>query len=147
IRFSAGEDFMKKLEKVKSLLSTRYPEGVNLELLFDQLLEGYLDKNDPERREGDNNIEIDKLNRNRNIPQRVKDRVYKRDGGRCSFVSRTGRKCNSTWNLQFDHIVPFGKGGDNSPDNLRLLCARHNQLMARREYGPEHISRFKGKAP
>ncbi|MFO7915788.1 MAG: HNH endonuclease signature motif containing protein, partial [Candidatus Krumholzibacteriales bacterium] len=75
----------------------------------------------------------------RHIPQRIKDLVYKRDGGRCSFVSKNGRRCNSTWNLQYDHIIPYARGGDNSPENLRLLCARHNRLMAEREYGKAHI--------
>ncbi|MBD3178514.1 MAG: HNH endonuclease, partial [Candidatus Latescibacteria bacterium] len=78
----------------------------------------------------------------RHIPRKVKDLVYRRDGGRCSFVSRSGRRCSSRWNLQYDHIVPYGKGGGNSPDNLRLLCARHNRLMAEREYGPGHIRQF-----
>ena len=144
IRFSASKDFMKKLEKVKSLLSTKYPKGINLELLFEELLDEYLDNNDPERRAINNNrqnnsSDRDSTTRTRHIPRRIKDEVYKRDGGRCSFVGRTGRRCNSTWNLQYDHIVPFGKGGDNSPENLRLLCAKHNQLMAEREYGKEHI--------
>ncbi|MBD3179440.1 MAG: DUF222 domain-containing protein [Candidatus Latescibacteria bacterium] len=141
IRFSAGEDFMKKLEKVKSLLSRKYPRGVNLELMFEELLDNYLDQNDPERREADNNIKINKLKRTRHIPRNIKDKVYRRDGGRCSFVGKSGRRCSSRWNLQYDHIIPYAKGGDNSPDNLRLLCARHNRLMAEREYGSDKIKR------
>ncbi|MBD3179593.1 MAG: DUF222 domain-containing protein, partial [Candidatus Latescibacteria bacterium] len=134
LEFMVDEKTMEKIQKAKSVLSNKYPKGVNLELLFEVLLENYLDHNDPERRDGsDNDIEINKLNRTRHIPQKIKDLVYRRDGGRCSFVSRSGRRCSSRWNLQYDHIVPYGKGGDNSPGNLRLLCARHNQLMARRE--------------
>jgi len=68
--------------------------------------------------------------------------VYRRDGGRCTFVGRNGRRCGSTWNLQYDHITPFGKGGDNSAQNLRLLCGKHNRLMEEREYGREHIAKF-----
>ncbi|MBD3178261.1 MAG: hypothetical protein GF417_00935, partial [Candidatus Latescibacteria bacterium] len=126
LEFMVDEKTMKKIQKAKSLLSTRYPEGIKLEKLFDTLLDNYLDKNDPERRDGDNNIKINKSNRTRHIPQRIKDLVYRRDGGRCSFVGKSGRRCGSRWNLQYDHIVPYGKGGGNSPDNLRLLCARHN---------------------
>ncbi|MFO7914859.1 MAG: HNH endonuclease signature motif containing protein, partial [Candidatus Krumholzibacteriales bacterium] len=88
-------------------------------------------------------IKSNNLNRTRYIPRKVKDLVYRRDGGRCSFVSKNGRRCNSTWNLQYDHIVPFGKGGDNSPENLRLLCGRHNQLMAEKEYGAVHMKQFR----
>ena len=70
--------------------------------------------------------------------------VYAREGGRCSFVGKTGRRCNSDWNLQYDHIVPFAKDGDNSPENLRFLCARHNQLMAECEYWKRYIDKFRG---
>ncbi|MFO7914151.1 MAG: HNH endonuclease signature motif containing protein, partial [Candidatus Krumholzibacteriales bacterium] len=39
----------------------------------------------------------------------------------------------------FPLFLPFGMGGDNSPENLRLLCGRHNRLMAEREYGRDKI--------
>ncbi|MGM0484712.1 MAG: HNH endonuclease [Candidatus Krumholzibacteriota bacterium] len=144
LEFMVDKETMNKIKRAKSLLSTRYPKGVKLETLFRELLDGYLEKNDPNRRESDKDIKSNNLNRTRYIPRKVKDLVYRRDGGRCSFVSKNGRRCNSTWNLQYDHIVPFGKGGDNSPENLRLLCGRHNQLMAEREYGEEHIRKFCG---
>jgi len=138
--FSVSADSMKKINRVKNLLSTKYPEGITLETLLDELLESYLEKNDPDRREdsGDD-IKTDNSSRSRYIPQKVRDLVYKRDGARCSFVGRNGKRCGSRWNLQIDHIVPYGKGGDNSPENLRLLCGRHNRLMAEREYGREHM--------
>jgi len=154
LEFMVGEKTMKKIKKAKSLLSTKYPEGVKLEVLFDQLLENYLEENDPDRRTEKtgknpekNKIGTRKNTRNRYIPQEIKDEVYRRDGGRCSFVGKTGRRCNSTWNLQYDHIVPYGKGGDNTPDNLRLLCAKHNQLMAEKEYGRKHMDNFRGSEP
>ncbi|MFO7914914.1 MAG: HNH endonuclease signature motif containing protein [Candidatus Krumholzibacteriales bacterium] len=148
VRFSASKDFMNKLKKAKSLLSTRHPKGINLELLFDELLEEYLDNNDPERRVIKNPVpEKAQATHTRHIPQRIKDLVYKRDGGRCSFVSKNGRRCNSTWNLQYDHIIPYARGGDNSPENLRLLCARHNRLMAEREFGKNHIESCRSREP
>mgnify|MGYP006284314227 CR=1 FL=1 len=152
LQFMVSEKTMKKINRAKSLLSTRYPRGINLELLFEELLDEYLDNNDPERKVINNNSQSNKSDRNHNtrtrhIPHKVKAQVYKRDGGRCSFVGRSGRRCNSTWNLQYDHIVPFGKGGDNSPENLRLLCARHNRLMAEREYGKKHIESCRSREP
>jgi 5-methylcytosine-specific restriction endonuclease McrA len=68
--------------------------------------------------------------------------VFERDGGRCTFVGDDGRRCESDWNLQIDHIVPYAKGGDNSPENLRLLCARHNRLAAEREFGKERMEKY-----
>jgi len=149
LEFVVNEKTMKKINRAKSLLSTKYPKGINPELLFDELLDNYLEENDPERRteRKSNKPETDNNTRTRHIPQRVKDEVYRRDGGRCSFRGRDGKRCGSRWNLQYDHIVPYGKGGDNSPENLRLLCAEHNQLMAEREHGTEHMACRRGKDP
>jgi hypothetical protein len=54
------------------------------------------------------------------IPTSVKLDVWKRDGGKCT-------KCGSTEDLHFDHIIPWSKGGSSStPDNIQLLCGKHN---------------------
>jgi hypothetical protein len=58
--------------------------------------------------------------RRRLIPTTVKLAVWKRDRGRCVI-------CKSTENLHFDHDIPFSKGGSSmTPQNIRLLCAKHN---------------------
>ncbi len=36
------------------------------------------------------------------------------------------------------------KGGSNSPENLRLLCAAHNRLEAGRAYGKDPLDKFYG---
>ena len=151
LEFMVNEETMDKINRARSLLSGRYPQGIGLELLFDTLLDSYLDRKDPGRRikrvkksKRGNRPGKGSITLNRHIPQEVKCQVYARDGGRCSFVGKTGRRCSSDWDLQYDHIVPFAKVGDNSPENLRLLCARHNQLMAEREYGREHMGKFRG---
>ena len=54
------------------------------------------------------------------IPSWVKQMVYKRDQGRCVI-------CGVRDQLHFDHELPFSKGGTGlTPDNVRILCARHN---------------------
>ena len=45
--------------------------------------------------------------------------VWQRDGGRCA-------KCGGQVNLEFDHIIPFAKGGNNTARNLQLLCENCN---------------------
>ena len=73
---------------------------------------------------------------NRYIPQKIRRYIWKRDQGECSYVCpQTKNKCCSKHLLQIDHIQPFALGGSHHPDNLRLLCARHNQLRSQRTFG------------
>lgn len=64
-------------------------------------------------------VKVD-LPHRRIIPTWVKLEVWKRDGGKCT-------KCGATDELHFDHILPYSKGGTSiTPENVQLLCARHN---------------------
>lgn len=54
------------------------------------------------------------------VPQKVQDRVWNRDEGKCV-------KCGSSEKLEFDHIIPFSKGGSNTYRNLQLLCEKCNR--------------------
>jgi hypothetical protein len=54
------------------------------------------------------------------ISEDVKRLVFERDRGRCLA-------CGSDELLQYDHVVPPSMGGDNEPQNIRLLCARCNR--------------------
>ena len=54
------------------------------------------------------------------ISQEVKDLVWNRDGGKCA-------QCSSNARLEFDHIIPFSKGGSNTYRNIQLLCEECNR--------------------
>lgn len=71
----------------------------------------------------------------RHIPANIRDEVFARDGGRCTFVGRSGTRCGSTHHLQINHIHPFALGGNHAPENLGLLCGKHNRLEAERIFG------------
>ncbi|MEV6768173.1 TerD family protein [Nocardia sp. NPDC051030] len=55
----------------------------------------------------------------RAIPQDVKSRVWQRDGGKCV-------QCSDDRYLEFDHIIPWSRGGATSVDNLQILCRKCN---------------------
>ncbi len=55
----------------------------------------------------------------RNIPHAVKLQVWQHDGGAC-------RECGDRNHLEYDHIIPFSRGGASTFGNLQLLCRRCN---------------------
>ena len=64
----------------------------------------------------------------RALPAAVRRQVWRRDGGRCSYVDRrTERRCNSRHLIEIDHILPYALGGGADPGNLRLLCHAHHR--------------------
>jgi hypothetical protein len=77
----------------------------------------------------------------RHVPAEVKRAVWKRDGGRCTFVSDTGVRCPAIAWLQFDHVDPYAHGGEATAANIRLRCHGHNQFDAERTFGAEFMSR------
>lgn len=60
----------------------------------------------------------------RHIPQSVKLQVWENCGGKCV-------QCGAKDYLEFDHIIPFSKGGANTVNNLQILCRKCN--LAKRD--------------
>ncbi|TFH30369.1 MAG: HNH endonuclease [Promethearchaeota archaeon] len=71
----------------------------------------------------------------RAIPASYRGVVYERDQGRCV-------NCHRSTALEYDHIIPFSKGGATSIENLQLLCQRCNRRKYNhiREPIPEPLS-------
>ncbi len=55
----------------------------------------------------------------RHIPQPVKIAVWQRDGGKCV-------ECGADQYLEFDHIIPYSRGGASTEGNVQLLCRACN---------------------
>ena len=63
---------------------------------------------------------LEKSSRSRTISQEIKDKVWNRDGGKCIL-------CGSNEFIEFDHIIPFSKGGSNTYRNIQILCQSCNR--------------------
>lgn len=95
----------KEIQKIKrQLLKKKHLEDLRKMALKELIDEGILFPNANERPP---------------IPKDVANAVWNRDGGKCVY-------CGSTENLQFDHIIPFSKGGATTVENLQILCQKCN---------------------
>jgi hypothetical protein len=77
----------------------------------------------------------------RHIPDAIKREVYERDGGRCTFAGKDGRRCAETGALEFDHRDGFARARVHRADRIRLLCRAHNQHVAEQMYGRAFMER------
>ncbi|HEU4365443.1 MAG TPA: HNH endonuclease signature motif containing protein [Candidatus Krumholzibacteria bacterium] len=142
-KFTATEAFEKKFEKIKSLAAHRLPPNPSYEQVFEVAMDLFLEKHDPsarrerrENQEGRLRAGTSQASREgRYVPVAVRDQVFARDNGQCTYKGPDGRRCGSRHVLQIDHRTPVARGGASTMDNLRLLCAYHNRLEAERLMG------------
>lgn len=149
VSFDVNENFMKLLDRVRELKGN---PALSLEVIFLELMNGFvnrtreLEPETPELRAPEMKLGA----RGENVPNhsryiRVRDRavVAMRSQGRCEYVdSLTGRRCESRSGLEFDHIVPFAKGGRTQAANLRQFCRAHNSWAAIQAYGRRKMNRY-----
>ena len=139
VTISAGTH--EKLRYAQALLGHAVPSG-DLAQVLDRALDALVTKLEqrkfgagarlqPNRRRG--------VRDDRHIPAAVRRTVWERDGGRCTFVSDQGHRCEATSRLEFDHEQPFARGGQATPSQLRLRCQAHNQYAAEQVYGAEFM--------
>jgi 5-methylcytosine-specific restriction endonuclease McrA len=159
-QFLADDEFVALLEEVRALLSRdgHYPSMAEV---LKVALKEYRDRHSPiarhERRERKNGATTpdsrrrewkdatksrEDATKSRHIAADMRDAVFARDGGRCTFVSRDGTRCESRLGLQIDHIHPFAIGGTHDLSNLRLLCDRHNRRAAEIVLGSHVMQRY-----
>lgn len=153
-QFVASDDFRRLFDECKAILSNRAPD-LSMETIFAAAMNAYLDRHCPTRRRARRERRrtarvssspaderpLPKV-RDRHIPIAVRDAVFARDGGRCTFVAPSGVRCDRTEHLHLDHIVPFSFGGSHDPSNLRLLCRPHNLMAARHALGRGKMAEY-----
>lgn len=74
------------------------------------------------------------------VPVAVCDEVWRRDEGRCAFVGRGGRRCNSDHQVEMHHLDARALGGEATADNISLRCRRHNRYAAELDFGRDHVA-------
>ena len=138
IQFTAGRSLRDKLERLAALLRSSVPDGDLATVIEDAVTERIANLearrlaavSRPRKTMPDSDTRPGP----RSIPAAVKRAVRQRDGGRCAFVARDGRRCTAKVNLQFHHRHPYALGGDRSPDNIALFCRTHNALEAEADF-------------
>ena len=144
IAFTASSDFHNKLQKARNLLKHKCPSG-NLEAVLEEALDHLLKARDLSQKKSRQVVAPVAVARKRDlglaptnprhIPAAVKRHVVGRDGGRCTFTSADGHRCREEGMLEFEHKVPFARGGSSvESENIELLCRNHNAWRARLEF-------------
>jgi len=82
----------------------------------------------------------------RYIPAAIRRTVSQRDGRRCTYVSSSGRRCDSREFLEFDHAEAWAKTRVHSIDGITLRCRAHNQQRARIDFGESHMAQFRRRS-
>lgn len=138
IGFDAAMELMKLIDRAKQVLRHKYPDG-KLEDLVREAFEILLERKDPQKKLAMKPGEVDRveprlvrtIKSGRYIPMWVRRAVWARDAGRCAWRFDDGTVCGSRDWLEYDHVVPFARGGtSNTPRNIRLACRTHNRLAA-----------------
>jgi hypothetical protein len=103
-----------------------------LEILFERDLKEVIVKND---------VKVQEKN-SRYIPVKVKAKTIARAQFQCEYVGASGKRCIEKRHLQFEHHMPFAKGGKNTEANIKFYCRAHNQLTAMEIFGQKNKDRI-----
>jgi 5-methylcytosine-specific restriction endonuclease McrA len=149
LKINISEKLKNKLDDLKSLMS-HHDADMSYEALIETLVEvaepKLLNKKSIKKVPSDviaspkAQRNVSPLRRNgavntRYIPRPIKRYIWSRDQGRCTYKSPiNGKRCESQYLVQYDHVKPFALGGESVEGNLRLLCAQHNQLRAKETF-------------
>ncbi|MGQ0549814.1 MAG: hypothetical protein ACT4PY_09145 [Armatimonadota bacterium] len=137
IQFTASAETYEKLRLAQNLLRHQIPDGDPAKI-FDRALTALLEDSAKKKLAAADRPRSSRgpAPRSRHIPAEVKRAVWKRDGGRCAFLSRKGRRCNEQGFLEFHHVAPYGAGGEPIVENIQLRCRAHNGYEAELYFGP-----------
>ena len=143
VQLTASKQLHDKLRQAQDLIRHELPSGDIAQILeraldlliADRMKKRFAQTNRPRRARTSGTQKPG----SRHIPNEVQRQVVQRDGTRCTFVSKDGKRCEQTGWLQLHHEDPHARGGQPTPDNIRVLCAPHNRLLAERDFGRAYV--------
>ncbi len=155
VQFTADEELLQLIERAKQLASGSLETGAEIKSVLKLALKEFVQRHEPKTRPDKLNREqkqkpaslrapeVTRETRSRYIPTGLKTQVRIRSKDQCEFVDQgTGRRCEQRQYLEFDHKMPFAKGGGHSFENLRHYCRTHNTFHAIQTYGRMKMERF-----
>ncbi len=147
MQFTASAALRDKLERLQALMRRQVPDG-DLATVIEEAVTEKLERLEARRfartkRPRKHLRGTETSPSSRYIPAAVRRAVDKRDGKTCGFVDEQGRRCSERHGLEFHHRYPFGRGGDHSPQNIRLLCRTHNVFLAEHDYGLKAMAQYR----
>ncbi|MDZ4661742.1 MAG: HNH endonuclease signature motif containing protein [Pseudomonadota bacterium] len=103
-------------------------KSVTLETLEQQNLELQDDEmQDTEMQDGKlENVPAKKYANERYVSKKLRQQVWRACQSKCTFGHSSGKRCDSTFRLQVEHIHPIALGGKSDIENLTLLCQAHS---------------------
>jgi hypothetical protein len=148
IRFIADEEFQAELELLRGLLAHRHPDGLGWGELVKAAVGLALEKLDPARKKGrakpDSSVAPipDEVAKSRAPSAAQMRELFRQAGSRCMSVDpQTGKRCESQYRLEVDHVIPVSHGGQTELGNLRLLCHSCHRRETLRAFGAEKFDR------
>lgn len=147
VRFSTSRAAHDRLRYAQSLLSHAVPSG-DLEQIYDRAIICLIAQHEKRKFAATEHPrpQGQKSRRKRDVPAEVKRVVWKRDQGRCTFVSATGHRCPARQLVEYDHADPVALGGKATVERIRLRCRAHNQYAAERVFGKDFMARKRRQA-
>ncbi len=147
LRLQVSPDAYEKLRYARELLGHAVPSG-ELGEVFERAVEALIEKLEKDRLAVGSRLGTRRGHGlGRYVPADVRRAVHARDGGRCTYVSPSGHRCESRMRLEFDHVTPVAQGGRSTVDGIRLLCRAHNQLAAEQKLGKQLVQTRRELAP
>ena len=135
VRFTASAETCAKLKRAQELLRHAVPSGDTavivdraLTLLVADLERRKLGATARPRSGRASSVS------SRKPPAHVRRAVCRRDGNRCAFVSKDGRRCEGRGFLEFHHVIPYAMGGETTVENIQLRCRAHNAYEGRLDF-------------